>query len=102
MPSCSGCTECSDCDVCDRLCATTCTERIVFEVPGVPAGDCGQQLFNAHGQTRVLDFSQHRIEATDTSVPTRATAILPTQAPDRPLRSNLSPTCFCRLEQPLA
>lgn len=65
----SGCTECSDCDVCDRLCATTCTERIVFEVPGVSAGDYGLQLFNAHGQTKVLDFSVEStgFEATDTS-----------------------------------
>ena len=65
----SGCTECGDCDVCDRLCATTCTESVTFEVPAVSAGDYGLQLFNAHGQTKVLDFSVEStgFEASDTS-----------------------------------
>lgn len=65
----AGCTECSDCDVCDRLCATTCTESVLFEVPNVQAGDYGLQLFNAHGQTKVMDFAVEStgFEATDTS-----------------------------------
>ncbi|HCH63265.1 MAG: hypothetical protein CL927_17810 [Deltaproteobacteria bacterium] len=65
----SGCTECSDCDVCDRLCATTCTESVLFEVPDVSAGDYGLQLFNAHGQSKVMSFAVESsgFEATDTS-----------------------------------
>ena len=65
----SGCTECGDCDVCDRLCATTCTERVTFEVPSIPPGNYGLQLFNAHGQTKVLDFAIEStgFEASDTS-----------------------------------
>jgi hypothetical protein len=53
----AGCTECSDCDVCDQICTNTCTETITFEVPDLEAGDHSLQLFNAHGQTEVLDFS---------------------------------------------
>jgi hypothetical protein len=65
----SGCTECGDCDACDRICATTCIESITFEVPGIASGDYGLQLFNAHGQTKVLDFSIEStgFEASDTS-----------------------------------
>lgn len=52
-----GCTECTDCDACDRLCETGCVETVTFDVPPVEPGSHGLQLFNAHGQTRVLELT---------------------------------------------
>ena len=52
----AGCTECSDCDACDSICANECVETITFTVPDVEPGVHGLQLFNAHGQTPVMDL----------------------------------------------
>jgi hypothetical protein len=52
----AGCTECSDCDACDAICANECVETITFTVPDVAPGMHGLQLFNAHGQTPVMEL----------------------------------------------
>ena len=64
----NGCTECQDCDACDAICASECVETVTFDVPELPAGDYGVQLFNAHGQSPVLDLTIQStgFEGTDT------------------------------------
>jgi hypothetical protein len=51
------CTECSDCDACDTICSNECVETVTFAVPNVEPGVHALQLFNAHGQTSILDLT---------------------------------------------